>query len=90
MDLFYEMVIIIAAVAIEHGQQAIVQPLEGLIGAYIGYITFGLDIAAGLVIAISAAIALIAFLKILRKSPKEQTEIKRLLDYVWQEDYYWR
>jgi len=41
------------------------QSLEYLIRPYVGYITFGIDIAAGIVIAISAATALFAFFKIL-------------------------
>ena len=43
---------------------------------YAGYLTFGIDIAAGIIIAISATTALIAFFKILRKSPKEQIQEK--------------
>ena len=55
------------------------QSLEYLIRPYVGYLTFGLDIAAGIIIAISAATALFAFVKILRKSPKEQTEDKETI-----------
>ena len=55
------------------------QSLEYLIRPYVGYLTFGLDIAAGIIIAISAATALFAFFKILRKSPKEQTEDKETI-----------
>jgi len=50
--------------------------LKYLIRPYVGYLTFGIDIAAGIIIAISATTALIAFFKILRKSPKEQIQEK--------------
>ena len=50
--------------------------MEYLSRPYAGYLTFGIDIAAGIIIAISAATALIAFFKILRKSPKEQIQEK--------------
>jgi uncharacterized membrane protein len=50
--------------------------LEYLTRPYVGYLTFGIDIAAGIIIAILAATALIAFFKILRKSPKEQIQEK--------------
>jgi hypothetical protein len=39
--------------------------LENLIRLYVNYLTFGIDIAAGIIIGISAVIAFIAFLKIL-------------------------
>ena len=45
--------------------------MEYLSRPYAGYLTFGIDIAAGIIIAISATTALIAFFKTLRKSPKE-------------------
>ena len=50
--------------------------MEYLNRPYAGYLTFGIDIAAGIIIAISATTALIAFFKILRKSPKEQIQEK--------------
>ena len=50
--------------------------MEYLSRPYAGYLTFGIDIAAGIIIAISATTALIAFFKILRKSPKEQIQEK--------------
>jgi uncharacterized membrane protein len=55
------------------------QSLEYLIRPYVGYLTFGIDIAAGIIIAISAASALLAFFKILRKTPKEQTQDKETI-----------
>ena len=50
--------------------------MEYLSRPYAGYLTFGIDIAAGIIIAILATTALIAFFKILRKSPKEQIQEK--------------
>jgi uncharacterized membrane protein len=49
------------------------QITDSLLVPYVNYLTFGIDIAAGLIIGISAIIALISFLKILRKPTKEQT-----------------
>jgi uncharacterized membrane protein len=53
--------------------QIIGPALESLIRPYVNLLTFTIDIAAGLIIGISAVVALIAFFKILKKSPKEQT-----------------
>jgi uncharacterized membrane protein len=49
------------------------QITESLLVPFVNYLTFGIDIAAGLIIGISAILALISFCKILRKSTKEQT-----------------
>ena len=53
--------------------------MESLIRPYVSYLTFVIDIAAGIIIGISAVVALIAFFKILRKSPKEQTQDKETI-----------
>ncbi len=50
--------------------------LENVLEPYIQILTFGIDIAAGIVIGVSAIIALISFLKILRKSSEEQIHEK--------------
>ena len=63
----------------QQGTQIIGQSLEDLIRSYVGYLTFGIDIAAGIIIGISAISALIAFLKILRKPIKEQTVDKETI-----------
>jgi uncharacterized membrane protein len=73
------MVIVQTVQAAEGGQSLKGQSLEYLLRPYVGYLTFGIDIAAGIIIAISAATALFAFFKILRKSPKEQTEDKETI-----------
>ena len=46
---------------------------ESILIPYVNYLTFGIDIAAGLIIGISVILALISFLKIILKSSKEQT-----------------
>jgi uncharacterized membrane protein len=74
------MVIVQAVLAAAEGSQPLNgQSLEYLIRPYVGYLTFGIDIAAGIIIAISAATALFAFFRILRKSPKEQTQDKETI-----------
>jgi uncharacterized membrane protein len=57
----------------EQGVQILGQSLQDLIRFYVSYLTFGIDIAAGIVIVISAGIAFVAFLKILHKSTMDQT-----------------
>jgi uncharacterized membrane protein len=52
---------------------------ESLLVPYVNYLTFGIDIAAGLIIGISAIFALISFFKILRKPAKEQTRDKETI-----------
>ena len=51
--------------------------LENLVRPYVNYLTFGIDIGAGIIIGISAIIAFIAFLKILGRSTKEQTIVDK-------------
>ncbi len=53
--------------------QILGQNITDLIRPYIGYLTFGIDIAAGIIIGISAFMALIAFLRILNKPREVQT-----------------
>ena len=55
------------------------QSLESLLEPYVSTVTFGIDIAAGLIIGISAIIGLISFIKILRKPIKEQTQEKETI-----------
>lgn len=59
--------------------QMLSQSLEDLIRPYIGYITFAIDVSAGIIIGISAIMALISFLKILRKSVEQQTQDKETI-----------
>jgi uncharacterized membrane protein len=53
--------------------------LENLITPYIEYLTFVIDVAAGIIIGISAIMALISFLRILRKPAEQQTRAKETI-----------
>ena len=66
---------------IENGVQILGQSLQDLIRIYVSYLTFGIDIAAGIIIGISSGIAFVAFLKILRKPTMDQTMEKKLSGY---------
>jgi uncharacterized membrane protein len=59
--------------------QILGQNLENLIRPYVGYITFAIDVSAGIIIGISAIMALIAFFKILREPTEKQTEDKETI-----------
>lgn len=74
-------VILLAVLAVAEGANQLPngQSLEYLIRPYVGYLTFGIDISAGIIIAISAATALFGFFRILRKSPNEQTQDKETI-----------
>jgi uncharacterized membrane protein len=71
--------VIVQSILAEGSQAVNGQSLEYFIRPYVGYLTFGIDIAAGIIIAISAATAIVAFFKILPKSPKEQTQEKETI-----------
>ncbi|HET6590418.1 MAG: DUF1622 domain-containing protein [Candidatus Nitrosocosmicus sp.] len=53
--------------------------LDKILRPYVEVLTFGIDIAAGLVIVISAIIAFVSFLKILTKSRTVQTHEKETI-----------
>jgi uncharacterized membrane protein len=55
------------------------QSLESLLQPYVSAVTFGIDIATGIIIGISALFGLISFLKILIKPTKEQTQDKETI-----------
>jgi uncharacterized membrane protein len=55
------------------------QSLESFLKPYVSAVTFGIDIAAGLIIGISAFVGLISFLKILTKPTKVQTQDKETI-----------
>jgi uncharacterized membrane protein len=55
------------------------QSLESLLQPFVSAVTFGIDIAAGVIIGISALFGLISFLKILTKPTKEQTQDKETI-----------
>ena len=60
-------------VAEEHIQSAPLTP-EQLTRPFLEYLTIGIDVAAGVVIAISIIRGFIMFLRVIRKSPLEQTK----------------
>ena len=64
---------------VEQGVQILGQSLQDLIRLYVSYLTFGIDILAGIVIGISAGIAFVAFLKILNKPIMDQTMEKETI-----------
>ena len=55
------------------------QNVENLIRPYVGYITFAIDVSAGIIIGISAIMGLISFLGILRKPVEQQTQDKETI-----------
>jgi len=56
------------------------QSLESILTPFVNIITFGIDVAAGLIIGISAIVGFISFLRTLvTKSPKEQTQDKETI-----------
>jgi uncharacterized membrane protein len=59
--------------------QILGQNLEDVIRPYVGYITFAIDVSAGVIIGISAIMGLISFLKILRKPLEQQTQDKETI-----------
>jgi uncharacterized membrane protein len=59
--------------------QILGQSLEDVIRPYVGYITFAIDVSAGIIIGISAIMGLISFLKILRKPLEQQTQDKETI-----------
>jgi uncharacterized membrane protein len=76
---------LISAMAQESGGTGVQQSTmlsgirESLLVPFVNYLTFGIDVAAGLIIVISAILAFISFLKILRKSKEEQTRDKETI-----------
>lgn len=52
---------------------------EFILRPYISFLTFGIDLAAGIIIIISIFTTLLSFFKILRKSTKEQTTCKETI-----------
>lgn len=66
------------------------QQLEYLIRPYAGYLTFGIDVTAGIIIAMSAASAFFAFFKILRRSPTDQTQDKETIRLHLVKDNKWQ
>lgn len=55
------------------------QSLQSFLQPFVSTITFGIDVAAGLIIGISAIFGFISFLRILSKPIKEQTQVKETI-----------
>jgi uncharacterized membrane protein len=55
------------------------QSLQSFLQPYVSAVTFGIDIAAGLIIGISALFGFISFLRILPKPIQEQTQEKETI-----------
>jgi uncharacterized membrane protein len=63
----------------QEGMAIFGQYSESILGPFVNIITFGIDVAAGLIIGISALVGLVSFLRILTKSTKEQTQAKETI-----------
>ncbi len=61
---------------LQDGLVFVEQFLESVLRPFVNIITFGVDIATAFIIGISALFGLISFLRVLTKSPKEQTQSK--------------
>jgi uncharacterized membrane protein len=70
---------IVGGTGIENQSPLVSEVTESLLVPYVNYLTFGIDIAAGLIIGLSAIFALISFFKILIKPIKEQTQSKETI-----------
>ena len=55
------------------------QFLDSILTPFVNVITFGIDVAAGLIIGISALLGLVSFLRVLTKSIEEQTQAKETI-----------
>jgi uncharacterized membrane protein len=69
-----------AATGLQEGMIIFGQSLESVLTPFVNIITFVMDIAAGLIIGISAIVGFISFLRTLvTKPPKEQTQDKETI-----------
>src|SRR5919112_273539 len=68
-----------ATSGLQEGAAIFGQSLESILGPFVNVITFGIDVAAGLIIGISALVGMVSFLRILTKSTKEQTQAKETI-----------
>ncbi len=55
------------------------ESLDSILNPFVNVVTFGIDIATGFIIGISALMGLISFLRILTKPTKEQTHAKETI-----------
>jgi uncharacterized membrane protein len=74
------MIVEAAATGLQEGMVIFGQSLESVLTPFVNIITFVMDIAAGLIIGISAIVGFISFLRTLvTKPPKEQTQDKETI-----------
>lgn len=74
------MIVEAAATGLQGGMVIFEQSLESVLTPFVNIITFVMDIAAGLIIGISAIVGFITFLRTLvTKPPKEQTQDKETI-----------
>jgi uncharacterized membrane protein len=74
------MIVEAAATGLQGGMVIFGQSLESVLTPFVNIITFVMDIAAGLIIGISAIVGFITFLRTLvTKPPKEQTQDKETI-----------
>jgi uncharacterized membrane protein len=64
---------------LQEGMVVFGQSLESFLGPFVNTVTFGMDIAVGLIIGISALFAFVSFIRILAKPTKEQTHAKETI-----------
>ncbi len=68
-----------ASSGLQEGMVVFGHSLESILTPFVNIITFGIDVAAGLIIGISALFGLVSFLRVLTKSTKEQTHAKETI-----------
>ncbi len=64
---------------IQQGIETFGSNFEEILRYFVNIITFGIDIAAGIIIGVSAFIALVSFFRILKKTSKEQSHEKETI-----------
>jgi uncharacterized membrane protein len=64
---------------LQEGMVVFGHSLESILTPFVNISTFGIEIAAGLIIGISALFALVSFLRVITKSTKEQTHAKETI-----------
>ena len=70
---------VVGGTGTENQSPWVTEVTESLLVPYVNYLTFAIDIAAGLIIGVSAIFALISFFKIILKPIKEQTQYKETI-----------
>ena len=71
--------VVVGGTGTENQSPWVSEVTESLLVPYVNYLTFAIDIAAGLIIGVSAIFDLISFFKIILKPIKEQTQYKETI-----------